>query len=187
MRRSHRPVIRTTCAKSSFYPGSVLGAWHAYGDTGAMRRFISRFLLIALLAVVIGFYPLLAPTPHRIDQAHFELIKAGMTKADVEAIFGVQAGQYDWAEPEPRRYTLMISTIALAQASQVDVKQEKHVQMAIRFLLKSSEAGVSETWVSRHGAFRVHFDSNDHVLWTREDEVRIVPPWQHWWRQFRDR
>lgn len=81
-----------------------------------MRRFISPFLLIASVVVVLGFYPLLAPTPHRIDQAHFELIKQGMAKADVEAIFGVPAGQYDWAEPEPRRFRLLISTIALAQA-----------------------------------------------------------------------
>jgi hypothetical protein len=65
-----------------------------------MRRFIVRFLLVTLVAVVIGFYPLLAPTPHRIDQAHFELIQDGMTKADVEAIFGVPPGRYDWAEPD---------------------------------------------------------------------------------------
>lgn len=38
-----------------------------------MRRFV-RILALAMLAVVVGFYPLLAPTPHRIDQTHFELI-----------------------------------------------------------------------------------------------------------------
>jgi hypothetical protein len=148
---------------------------------------LARLLLLAAVAGVGFVYPLLAPTQHRIDQAHFELIQGGMTKADVEAIFGVPAGRYDWAEPEPRRYRLMISTIALAQASQVDVKQDKHVQTAIRFLLKSADAGVTETWVGRHGAFRVHFDSNDRVLWTHEDEVRIVPPWQRWWQTLSSR
>jgi hypothetical protein len=64
-----------------------------------MRRF-SRLLLLALVAIVIGFYPLLAPTPHRIDQEHFDLIQEGMMKADVEAIFGVPAGNFDWAEPD---------------------------------------------------------------------------------------
>jgi hypothetical protein len=161
----------------------MLGARHACGDTGAMRRFISRFLLIALLAVVIGFYPLLTPTPHRIDQAHFELIQEGMTKADVEGIFGVPAGQYDWAEP----VQVDGSTIALAQALQVSIQRDKQVQTAIRFLWKASDAGVSETWVSRFGAFRVHFDSNKRVAWTTEDEARIVPPWQRWWQQFRNR
>jgi hypothetical protein len=45
-------------------------------------------------------YPLLAPPPHRIDEAHFQLIAEGMTEAEVEAIFGVPAGSYDSARPK---------------------------------------------------------------------------------------
>jgi len=36
----------------------------------------------------------------RIDEAHFQLITEGMTEAEVEAIFGVPAGSYDWARPK---------------------------------------------------------------------------------------
>jgi len=41
--------------------------------------------------------PLLAPTPHR-DRSQVDLIRPGMTLADVEALFGVPAGNYDWAQ-----------------------------------------------------------------------------------------
>ena len=63
-----------------------------------MRRRWNRMLLAVLIASIALFYPLLAPTPHRIDQAHADLIVRGMTKEQVELIFGVPAGEYDWAE-----------------------------------------------------------------------------------------
>src|SRR5437773_11169837 len=59
-----------------------------------------RWLVAIALVGLLGLYPLLAPTPHRIDQAHADLIVQGMTKEQVEAIFGVPAGQYDWAEQD---------------------------------------------------------------------------------------
>jgi hypothetical protein len=64
-----------------------------------MRRW-KQLLLALLIASITFFYPLLAPTPHRIAQAHADLIIAGMTKEQVEAIFGVPEGSYDWAEHE---------------------------------------------------------------------------------------
>jgi hypothetical protein len=147
------------------WSGGRIDAVHRRGDTGGMRRFISRFLLIALLAVIIGFYSLLAPTPHRIDEAHFELIKVGMTKAEVAAMFGVPAGQYDWAEPASlARIQLWMSAVRLAEAQQV---RDRQLQLGIRFLNAleaANEGGVSESWVSRHGDFRVHFDGNNRVL-----------------------
>jgi hypothetical protein len=88
--------------------------------TGGMRRF-SRLLLLVLVAIVIGFYPLLAPTPHRIDQAHFELIQDGMTKADVEAIFGVPPGQYDWAEADSVAH--LMRAVAAARLAEVKILQ----------------------------------------------------------------
>jgi hypothetical protein len=39
----------------------------------------------------LRLWTMLAPPPHRIDEAHFQLITEGMTGAEVEAIFGVPA------------------------------------------------------------------------------------------------
>src|SRR5262245_49350491 len=65
-----------------------------------MKRRFRRGMLAALIAGVTFFYPLLAPTPHRIDEAHFRQIQPGMTRAQVEAIFGAPPGEYDWAEAD---------------------------------------------------------------------------------------
>lgn len=160
-----------------------------------MRRFISPFLLIASVVVVLGFYPLLAPTPHRIDQAHFELIKQGMAKADVEAIFGVPSGEYDWAESESHAHLVRaLAAIRLEEAKILErAAAAEHTADLRRRLLAEARAfylvaEVSETWVSRHGAFTVQFDENNRVDSTNGGHgVRIVPPWQRWWRQFRNR
>jgi hypothetical protein len=56
-----------------------------------MRRLL-RATSVVLLLGTLFLYSLLAPTPHRIDEAHFQLITEGMTEAEVEAIFGVPAG-----------------------------------------------------------------------------------------------
>jgi hypothetical protein len=151
-----------------------------------MRRF-SRLLLIALVAVVIGFYPLLAPTSHRIDQAHFRLIRGGMTRADVEAIFGVPPGKYDWAEADDEsdaRYIRYLSAARLAQ--QERLAQQAAIEGVIAFL-GSRKAGVNETWVSRHGAFIVGFDQDRVVFTSSGQGVRMVPPWQRWWKAIRER
>jgi hypothetical protein len=147
---------------------------------------LARLLLLAAVAGVGFVYPLLAPTPHRIDQNHFELIKDGMTMAEVEAIFGVPAGRYDWAEPDSVGRVRI--WMALGQA--VQAQQGRDTHLGIRFLtgVKTfSDGGVNEMWVSRHGAFTVHFDANDRVAWKSEDGVRIVPPWQRWWQSLSDR
>jgi hypothetical protein len=42
---------------------------------------------------------------------------------------------------------------------------------------------VRQTWVSKHGAFTVLFDHDQCVVsMTGERGVRIVPPWQRWWK-----
>ena len=56
-----------------------------------MRRW-NRIPLAALIVLITFLYPLLAPTPHRIDGVHADLITTGLTKDQVEAIFGVPAG-----------------------------------------------------------------------------------------------
>jgi len=93
-----------------------------------MQR-IMRATAIVLLIVTL-FYPLLAPPPHRIDEAHFQLITEGMTEAEVEAIFGVPAGSYDWARPQ----TDLIWLVAVAEMQQFEVPAElDHQQRRARY------------------------------------------------------
>ena len=42
-----------------------------------------RFLLAALIVGLVGLYPLLAPTPHRIDPAHFDLMRVARARRDI--------------------------------------------------------------------------------------------------------
>jgi hypothetical protein len=135
-------------------------------------------LLFILIVSITFFYPLLAPTPHRIDQAHAKLIVQGMTKQQVEAIFGVPAGSYDWAEPES------ISPFMIWFDLDGDVLVHQNGGSSA-VLLQGFPRRTNGTWTSRHGAFTVWFDMNDHVVGTNAaTEVRIVPPWQRWWRSY---
>jgi hypothetical protein len=154
----------------------MLAARRAGDDTGAMRR-LSRILLLALLVVIAGFYPLLTPTADRIDQAHFELIQVGMTRAEVEAIFGVPPGQYGWAEQSPPT-----SWIAIFDGTASTLVIDERIN---RFLVGWKHDVVC--WVSRHGAFAINFDADGRVGWTSACESRIVPPWQRWWKAIWDR
>lgn len=152
-----------------------------------MRRRWNRILLVLLIASIAFFYPLLAPTPHRIDRAHADLIVQGMTKEQVEAIFGVPAGEYDWAEQEPHSsVNLKIARLYRSvHASRFAVKRAEDGSV-ISYLVHSIQPSprTSLTWTSRHGTFMVWFDDNDLVRSTNSwAEVRIVPPWQRWWNQ----
>jgi hypothetical protein len=98
-----------------------------------MRRF-SRFLLLALVAV----------------------------RADVEAVLGVPAGNYDWAE----EYTGIGRSIYFGDV-----------------LTIAPPASVTVgTWVSQHGSVSVAFDNQQRMCWKSETRSRIVPPWQRWWQ-----
>src|SRR5262245_36823777 len=78
----------------------------------------SRIVLIVVLTGLLGLYPLLAPPPHRIDQSHANLIKKGMSREQVEAIFGVPPGDCDWAEAEKHTTTLLfLSDLAFHSTS----------------------------------------------------------------------
>jgi hypothetical protein len=151
-----------------------------------MHRF-SRLLLLALLALVTGFFPLLAPTPHRIDQVHFELIQAGMTKSQVEAIFGVPCGQYDWAEAEPP--ALWSGSFSLLSGDRLFVSYPASGNLGSLGVIDFvGFYTASERWVSRHGEFVIHFDGDDRVVGKGGDGgVRIVPPWQRWWKAISER
>jgi hypothetical protein len=52
------------------------------GEDSGMQR-IMRATTVVLLIGTLFLYPLLAPPPHRIDEAHFQLITEGMTEADL--------------------------------------------------------------------------------------------------------
>jgi hypothetical protein len=152
-----------------------------------MRR-LSRLLLLALLVSVLGLYPLLAPPAHRIDQTHFDLIRVGMDKAEVEAIFGVPSGEYDWAEPaSPYIWDMLYFDrvhVAYERAFNLKLAQAVALEWDVRFMRLPET--VRETWTSKHGAFTVLFDHDQCVIsMTGERGVRIVPPWQRWWKAIR--
>jgi hypothetical protein len=175
-------------------------------------RGYSRLLLLALVIMVTVAYPLLAPTPHRIDPAHFEMIAAGMTQAEVEAILGVPAGNYDWAEANPPSLWIILtdgtastiglseprvpfawsalvsdgssSTIAMPTYQAGQARNGLMIAADVRNILWSPDGMRSFNWVSRDGAFTVMFDANGRVSWKSSSDARIVPPWQRWWQLF---
>jgi outer membrane protein assembly factor BamE (lipoprotein component of BamABCDE complex) len=145
-----------------------------------MRRRWKRMLLAALIASITFLYPLLAPTPHRIDQAHADLIVQGMTKEQVEAIFGVPAGTYDWAEEVVRtRHRFYVSRIHISMSAIKRDNDNQVVSAPVDF--REYHPRTSLTWTSRHGSFAVWLDGERVVSTDAWAEVRIVPPWQRWW------
>jgi len=54
--------------------------------------------------------------------------------------------------------------------------------------LVPGEPTVTETWCSRHGAFTVRFKNDGTGVSTSGPHgVRIVPPWQRWWKAILER
>jgi len=145
-----------------------------------MRHRFRRGMLAALIAGVTFFYPLLAPTPHRIDETHFRQIQPGMTRAQVEAIFGAPPGEYDWAESDGDGFLLLIDSGLIAMGG--ETANHYHVTSAIL----NRDPNHQSIWTSRHGTFGIYFGENERVSWTNHrSEVRIVPPWQRawqWWK-----
>jgi hypothetical protein len=153
-----------------------------------MRRAWSRILVAALTIGLVGLYPLLAPTPHRIDPAHFDLITKGMTKDQVEAIFGVPAGRYDWAEDDGhaqyRVYFRLIQSMREARPTSGDDVESKAFHKVFREV-HSRGPQTQLTWTSRHGSLAAWFDQDDRVVSTHvSTEVRVTPPWQRWWSRY---
>jgi hypothetical protein len=127
--------------------------------------------VVAALVGVSVIFPLLA-SPHRIDETHFRLIASGMSEAEVEAVFGVPAGEYDWAVSQ----LLSMDELIVRALASADVRPYRSV------------AGESidsfKTWTSRHGSFRLWFDDRAKVMpIIQRGEVRIEPPWQRWWHE----
>jgi hypothetical protein len=153
----------------------------------AMKRRLGRGLLVMFLAAITLFFPLLA-APHRIDQAHRELIRSGMTLAEVEAVFGVPAGEYDWAVRDTAHdviYMLdeLIVAAQLQQANEQAGKATEASSTALHLALGNRLHG--QSWTSRHGSVRICFDDAGRVTdigaWHNS---HVVPPWQRWWHSY---
>lgn len=147
------------------------------------------FVVIGLTAITL-FLPLLV-SPHRIDETHRNLIREGMTAGDVESIFGVPQGNYDWAVPDDAyayRIKLYYALISLAER-QVDARQDQPVVVPVAGMnsrQRRSQISRRETWTSRHGSVTIGFDDGDRVTfiggWRK---VRVEPPWKKWWDKIR--
>jgi len=157
-----------------------------------MRR-LKRGVPVGLFLLVTFFYPLLAPTAHRIDEAHFEQISLGMTLEEVESRFGAPAGSYDWAVPKdpigffPPALALIVrapSRVHTSIVSQVILNRELYAKNVVSFTVMHRSM-ISRTWTSRHGSCTIHFDQQDRVVgksgW---GESRLEPPWHNWRKWF---
>jgi hypothetical protein len=149
---------------------------------------IARILVLIATIAVLFFYPLIAPPPHRIDEAHLALIVPGMSEAEVEGIFGVPAGAYDWFVGDEPSIWIEIGAFQWSGRAQL-----RHaVVMFDEFSLAPGwikpDFGYSRMWTSRHGVFFVTFDSLGRVSHTGNlGASRRDPPWNRWWRQWLSR
>ena len=161
----------------------------------------SRIVLIVILTGLLGLYPLLAPPPHRIDQSHADLIIRGMSREQVEAIFGVPPGDYDWAESDGDSATLLLlSDLLLRDSTSLQKVANIDGDGAVDLIITTPQSGTvvvdlagrlvqninsSSTWTSRQGSFTIWFDASGHVTFTNlKSDVTIVPPWQRWRTRF---
>lgn len=142
-------------------------------------RYLTPRAVVLLLLIAMAVCVLLAPRPHRIDVEHFKLIQPGMSRAEVEAIFGAPAGKYDWAEADDSAvFTRTVTGASFSpDGRRLVLAGTTRGFSTIRFC-----TGGMMDWVSRHGAFSVHFDSAGRVSWCGAWPARILPPWQRWWQ-----
>jgi hypothetical protein len=147
-----------------------------------MQRLL-RARVVMLLIGTLFLYPLLAPPPHRIDEAHFQLITEGMTEAEVEALFGVPAGSYDWARPKAEYAYL----VAILEAQEVQLPEELYrriPQHELGIRLAVPRLGDTKKWISRHGVFIVSLDERGRVVSKHHGgETRIEFPWRPLWQK----
>ena len=151
-----------------------------------MRKW-PRLLIAGLIVGLLGLYPLLAPPAHRIDQAHRDLIVSGMTRQEVESIFGVPAGEYDWAERQESTALLSYKLALQRYVQKIHyVTLEKSVLPGVIHAERYARTPrTSAVWTSRNGSFTVRLDADGRVASTdARAEVRIVPPWSKWWKNW---
>jgi len=172
-----------------------------------MRKW-RRLSIAGLLVCLLGLYPLLAPPAHRIDKEHFDLIRNGMTLAEVKSIFGQSAGNYDWAvTDDARTWSFTVTNLNVLAATsdiqaEVAVLNELNVDLLAQIetiniaklskprtvvwttLSRQIRSSDTQAWISRHGAGAVWFDRDGRVSHKSDwGESRVVPPWQAWWKK----
>jgi hypothetical protein len=157
-----------------------------------MKRRIGRGLLIVLLATITLFLPLLVSS-HRIDEEHRNLIRTGMTAAEVESIFGAPAGTYDWAVMDDalrlaryRELIFLAHMVALDADKELSGAAESRAAAKRGYLALGDGAIVvadhTQTWTSRHGSVTIGFDDAGRVRWVSGWlKTRVEPPWKKWW------
>jgi hypothetical protein len=163
-----------------------------------MRRFWKLALLAMLLVGITFFYPLLAPIHHRIEPAHFQLIRDGMTLQQVEAILGAPPGEYG-AKSDGRIARHLLPTMYDAQQiaawrqklSEIARQRDGRPSPELEYLLPMHPPplGVDwqrvRTWASPRGTISVGLGQEDRIyLLHSSTDVRIVPPWQDWWNRY---
>jgi hypothetical protein len=163
-----------------------------------MKCRFGRGSLVALLLMILLFYPMLAPPVHRIDADHFALICNGMSLDEVERILGVPAGNYDWAVPKPPSvyHVGLLVTSTTSYALTIDerpVSATTFVRTAdfdkdgmLDLVIIDSRFDRQASWISRHGAGTIWFDEQWRVTgkggW---GETSLEPPWHNWRKWFK--
>src|SRR5262245_10856951 len=117
-----------------------------------MKNRIGRGLVVVFLGVTTLLMPLLVSS-HRIDEAHRNLIREGMTAAEVESIFGVPAGTYDWAVQDELEYRLAYYRV-LRVYEQAIVTRSAQTLSAKKLALALRDSN-TQTWTSRHGSVMI--------------------------------
>jgi hypothetical protein len=171
-------------------------------EGAVMKCRFGRGLLVALLLMILFFYPMLAPPVHRIDSDHYALIRNGMSLDEVELILGVPAGHYDWAVPTPRPVLLggllftndLVTSTSFALTIDERPVSETMLGRAADFgtdgmlhlVIIDSSVGRELSWISRHGTGTVWFDEHWRVVgksgW---GETSREPPWHNWRNWFK--
>jgi hypothetical protein len=158
-----------------------------------MKRRIGRACVLIATVAILFFYPFLAPPAHRIDETHLNLIRDGMTEAEVEGIFGVPAGEYDWAVATgPSIWVSALAVTTDGQRWNVNAQPQRQIFVldgnqpaVLHSVWNNAGYGQMKTWTGRHGAFYVVFDRHGRVISTGSaGETRREYPWSQWWQQW---
>jgi hypothetical protein len=168
-------------------------------------KFVAKLVIVVLVVGITGIYPLVAPPCHRIDNQHFQRIKKGMTRTQVETIFGVPSGEYG-AEVNAELMRRQIAEELMDEATEVFVARLlrmsapnaglpsdlQKVSHDVRERIEITKVDLTvpldqlSLWTSRRGAVAVLFDSNGCVrAQSFRDQVRVLTMWEYLKRIFK--
>jgi hypothetical protein len=161
-----------------------------------MKHRIGRVCVLIATVAILFFYPFVAPPAHRIDEQHFHMIVGGMTEAEVEGIFGVPAGEYDWCvSTGSHLWVNLVGVTENGQAWNVNGVSRHRIAFIqadqgvfVHGAWNNPGFGEMKTWTGRHGSFNVVFDRHGRVASTSAGgEIRREYPWSRWWRQWKSK